>query len=558
MSDINLNRPTMPVVLSPAIHEEIYERVRNAFVDFTLFDQLVSKQLKKAIADSNTIDIDVKTTRKLIDKYFDAESFKTEQQKLLLTQIQLILRTTYVVILSYHENVQAQLWRDIPTLLDHYPQFQGQEEEELKYLLTFRNMVKVALMIIPARLNKQLLLKIAARLEGSRTEYITGGGQKPCVTRRVEIYEQEGNIRPERRQDRIRPPRIPGKKRQGVGSLKDLKMVRLASEEIRNLTKGPSDHPVKKHHHHHANSSSNGQTQASSSSGAAKNNSSGTDSRNSGAGPFNFGELLPNGTILPNGATIQTINGINYQLVPFPADVSALYGPPLTSANTFAPPPEDPIVAESLDDLLAYYNPSAGGATIAGMMPPGGVMMGIPGMGMPMEAIGMPMLAGGGGMENVFWIANPPIYSIPMNFAQVNNSGSGGGNREASNESKSSKDETDRGSKEQGASSSSGTNNGSNNKDNFALPSSTFPPVLSREQSELIDKLLLPLDGSDAFWTSGIGVSASGGNGGAGGGGSGGAGAAGDTHPLEMMRNISWDIYNGSFADDLKNIFGEW
>jgi hypothetical protein len=536
----------MPVVLSPVIHEEIYERVRNAFVDFSLFDQLVSNQLKKAIADSNTIDIDVKTTRKLIDKYFDAESFKTEQQKLLLTQIQLILRTTYVVILSYHENVQAQLWCDIPTLLDHYPQFQGQEEEELKYLLTFRNMVKVALMIIPARLNKQLLLKIAARLEGSRTEYITGGGQKPCVTRRVEIYEQEGNIRPERRQDRIRPPRIPGKKRQGVGSLKDLKMVRLASEEIRNLTKGPSDHPVKKHHHQqHSNNSSNGQGQSSGSSGTTKNSSNGVDSHNAASGPFHFGELLPNGTILPNGATIQTINGINYQLVPFPADISALYGPPLTSANSFAPPPEDPIVAESLDDLLAYYNPVASGATIAGMMPQGGIMMGIPGMGMP-------MVAGGGGMENVFWIANPPIYSLPMNFAQVNNnSGSGGGNIAASSESKSSKEESYGGNKGQGAS-SSGANN-------CTLPSSTFPPVLSREQSELIDKLLLPLDGSDAFWTSGIGVSASGNSsGGAVGGGSGGALATGDTHPLEMMRNISWDIYNGSFADDLKNIFGEW
>lgn len=184
----------MPVVLSPNIHDEIFEKVKLAFVDFPLFDQIVGKQLKQLISDTNTIDIDAKSLRKLTEKYFDIDSFKTEQQKLILQQIHLILRTAYVVVLSYQDNVKPLLWNDINKLLENYPQFQGQDEDELKYLLTFRNYLRVSLLIIPARLNKQLLLKIAAKLEGSRNEYITGGGQKPCVTRRVEIYEQEGNI----------------------------------------------------------------------------------------------------------------------------------------------------------------------------------------------------------------------------------------------------------------------------------------------------------------------------------------------------------------------------
>ena len=65
---------------------------------------------------------------------------------------------------------------------------------ELQYLLAFRNIIRVALLVIPPLSNKQLLLNIGGRLEGSGNEYITGTGQKICVTRRVIIYEQEGRV----------------------------------------------------------------------------------------------------------------------------------------------------------------------------------------------------------------------------------------------------------------------------------------------------------------------------------------------------------------------------
>jgi hypothetical protein len=182
----------MPVALPESVHEEIFQAIKRSFHDFALFESLLEKRLRQVISDADKVEVDVKTTRKLTERYFDVQAFQTEKQKLALSQIHVILRTTYVLILSHHASVQELQWNSLSTLLQHYPQFVDQDEHELRYLLRFRNMLRVALLIIPPRLNKQLLLKVAGHLEGSGKEYITGGGQKPCVTRRVQIYEREG------------------------------------------------------------------------------------------------------------------------------------------------------------------------------------------------------------------------------------------------------------------------------------------------------------------------------------------------------------------------------
>ena len=83
----------------------------------------------------------------------------------------------------------------IDEFIRRYPDFvEIEDSQELQYLLAFRNIIRVALLVIPPLSNKQLLLNIGGRLEGSGNEYITGTGQKICVTRRVIIYEQEGRV----------------------------------------------------------------------------------------------------------------------------------------------------------------------------------------------------------------------------------------------------------------------------------------------------------------------------------------------------------------------------
>lgn len=236
----------MAKVLVNPKHAQTFSQIKSSFSDFHLFDNLVSEKLKQAIIDSDNIEINFKTTKKVAERYFDVESFKTTEQKLVWAQIQLIFKACYVLILSQSDSSQALFWDDVETLLDNYPSFSSVDTEEQQLLLNFRNMVKITLMVVPARLNKQCILKIAGRLEGSQNEYITGGGQKPAVTRRVEIYEREGGITAEKRPDRVRnkPENSTesGNKRSATTfSEKKVKLVRLQTDEMRFLAKGPSN-----------------------------------------------------------------------------------------------------------------------------------------------------------------------------------------------------------------------------------------------------------------------------------------------------------------------------
>lgn len=258
----------MPIPLSPAMQQEIYDRIYHAFSDFKFFNSLVSKQLRECISDVTThVEIDMKTTKKIVERYYDTSLFlqtnlstpststssssttaknntsevdPKKQRKILLSQVDLILKTTYVLILSYlaeYQNNHGFLFQSTNELLQQYPEFvripptntvttgttgvtetvnvltTNLDADELTYLLHFRNYLKLALIIIPPKMNKNLLIKIASRLEGSGNFYITGGGQKPAVTRREYIFEKETAI-----------PKMPKKK-------KNIKVDQMSNSE---------------------------------------------------------------------------------------------------------------------------------------------------------------------------------------------------------------------------------------------------------------------------------------------------------------------------------------
>lgn len=194
----------MAKILPEATHIEIFQTLRRAFSDFHLFDQLVGEQLKKAISDTNNFEVNQMNTRKVVERYYDVASFTTSPQKILLAQIQVIFKAAYVLIASYQPQARSLVWPDVSKLLQEYPEFADQDQEELGLLLNFRNMLKITLLVIPARLNKSIILKIAGRLEGSQNEYITGGGQKKEVDRRVLVYEREGGITADKRPKRAK------------------------------------------------------------------------------------------------------------------------------------------------------------------------------------------------------------------------------------------------------------------------------------------------------------------------------------------------------------------
>ena len=115
----------------------------------------------------------------------------------------LCFEAAVVLVLANRAEGQAVQYHCMNRLLREYPEFSETEEIEQTKLLHFRNLMTVALLIIPANHNRAHLLNLITRLtEGRCVKYVTGSGAMRSTRRRVLIYEREGKIVPT-----IRPPR---------------------------------------------------------------------------------------------------------------------------------------------------------------------------------------------------------------------------------------------------------------------------------------------------------------------------------------------------------------
>jgi hypothetical protein len=77
-------------------------------------------------------------------------------------------------------------------------------KEEINFLIAFYRAMMYLTEIMPARQNKNLFIKVAAKLEGSNATYVTGGKNSPQTQRRVEIFELITNVKP-RDRDNTKP-----------------------------------------------------------------------------------------------------------------------------------------------------------------------------------------------------------------------------------------------------------------------------------------------------------------------------------------------------------------
>lgn len=121
----------------------------------------------------------------------DQRKLKKEDER------RLIYEAALIVLVSFRPDIHAaaaiQPYNGIEDLLHAYPQFRNLDVEELVKLLHFSNFMKFALVIVPAKGNKSLLLDLVTRItEGKYVKYITGGGPTAKTRRRIEVYEHEG------------------------------------------------------------------------------------------------------------------------------------------------------------------------------------------------------------------------------------------------------------------------------------------------------------------------------------------------------------------------------
>jgi hypothetical protein len=143
---------------------------------------------------------------KLNELLMNAVSISTE----MLTKIKSYLRIVYCAIsVAFLASSKQKLCEELfygsfTKLCETYPEFvYVKSEKEQLWLLNFRNMIRLAMEIFPAKDNKGLLMAVAEILEGSGEHYITGGTPSPNTVRRVKIYEKEGNQIPRRKKPRI-------------------------------------------------------------------------------------------------------------------------------------------------------------------------------------------------------------------------------------------------------------------------------------------------------------------------------------------------------------------
>ena len=184
-------------LLSVEEQEFTFSAIRECFKDYNFFATSVADKLKRYL--NEVTEINAKNTKNIADRFFNAKDFNDSPlRQTLFKRIDLIFKAAHVLILLLQNKFEHELFNNWTDMLEVYPSFSDVSDfDEQKYLLNFRNTIRIALKIIPASAHKQTLINIAGRLEGSECrEYITGGGQKESVSRRVKIYELEGRIEP--------------------------------------------------------------------------------------------------------------------------------------------------------------------------------------------------------------------------------------------------------------------------------------------------------------------------------------------------------------------------
>jgi len=233
-----------------ASHEEwqrqLYLKLRQSFNSSYCFDEVIESKVLQFVSDcyctSSQLHPPYASNERLAERYFDRKLFTSTEQRLVWAQIQIIFKACYILILSYQDYPRSLMLPDISSLLQCYPEFKDEGTQELEWLLRFRNMLRIALLVIPAENHKSCLIRVAASLEGSQKEYITGGGRKPAVQRREIIFERESGITPVKRPEgRKRPVRSENGSKVKTSlssfSVKKLRLVQLGSGDLKALVK---------------------------------------------------------------------------------------------------------------------------------------------------------------------------------------------------------------------------------------------------------------------------------------------------------------------------------
>ena len=186
-----------------ALSEEVFEHISRLCPE-DIVTLLGTTRLYEIVCSFSQCTVDREFVAGLIKENFDVHSFQSTEERRVLFNVEVVLKAAAIYFLSRLQENVFELYNTHDELLRDYPFLTKEanivaDPAELEFLLTFRNMMAIALTVIPGKCNKNLLLAACAMLEGSGRKYATGGTQSRATSIRVWIYEQESQCLPTRR-----------------------------------------------------------------------------------------------------------------------------------------------------------------------------------------------------------------------------------------------------------------------------------------------------------------------------------------------------------------------
>lgn len=177
------------IVVSPTTDGQVKNIVEENFYSIVAAYK-AAKQARKVYKQENNV---IEGDRRLVELQNKVDKLAGDIKKL-----QLLIRASMVVVFDEDPRSAALKMNSTDDLL---AQYRGNElfanlsssgsRSDVEDLLNFRNYVSMALTLIPHYRNEGTIMRVAARLEGRKEEYITGSGASVETRQRQAIYRKE-------------------------------------------------------------------------------------------------------------------------------------------------------------------------------------------------------------------------------------------------------------------------------------------------------------------------------------------------------------------------------
>ena len=176
-----------------AVHR-IFSFMRKAFSDILwTMDGVdgVDGVMKQAITDAFRLEqLDKCVLRGLYVRYFGVKARK-EGKGEAAKHATMLVEACYIRVLYERDEGRKVMLTSVEDLIKEFPELSTiPRPGELNLLLSFRNAVKVSLLLVDPYRNRDKLWELASRLENSGNEYHRGSGQREEVKWREIIFEK--------------------------------------------------------------------------------------------------------------------------------------------------------------------------------------------------------------------------------------------------------------------------------------------------------------------------------------------------------------------------------